>query len=150
YRGEIDRAQQLDEDLLNMSQRRDDSAGLVLGHLTSGRTLMFAGRFAASRSHLEQVPKLYDQISHRLLVRQVGLYPHVNSQAYLANVLFCTGFPDQALEQNAAAVAEARKLAHPLSQLSSVSLRSVLLCLVGDITSLDERTDQVVAMATEH
>jgi class 3 adenylate cyclase len=149
YRGEIDRARHLDEDLLSLSQRRRDSAGLVLGHLTSGRTLMFAGRFAESRSHLEQVPALYDRVSHRSLVQQVGLHPHVNSQAYLANVLFCTGFPDQALAQNNAAIAEARRLAHPLSQLSSLALGAVLLCLVGDIGSLDARADQLAAMATE-
>ena len=33
YRGEFDRAQRLDEDLLRLSRQRNDSAGLVLGHL---------------------------------------------------------------------------------------------------------------------
>ena len=46
-RGEFDLAQRLDEDLLRLSRQRNDSAGLFLGHLSAGRTLMFAGRFAA-------------------------------------------------------------------------------------------------------
>ena len=33
YRGELDLAQRLDEDLLRLSRQRNDSAGLVLGHL---------------------------------------------------------------------------------------------------------------------
>ena len=68
YRGEFDLAQRLDEDLLRLSRQRNDSAGLVLGHYSSGRNLMFAGRFASSRSHLEEVLALYDPISHRSLV----------------------------------------------------------------------------------
>jgi hypothetical protein len=55
-RGELDLALRLAEDLLRVSGQRKDSAGLVLGHFSSGRTLMFAGRFALSRSHLEEVP----------------------------------------------------------------------------------------------
>ena len=76
-RGELDLAQRLDEDLLRLSRQRNDSAGLVLGHLSSGRNLMFAGRFASSRSHLEEALALYDPISHRSLVHQVGIHPQV-------------------------------------------------------------------------
>ena len=53
-RGELDLALGLDEGLLRVSRQRNDSGGLVLGHLSSGRTLFFAGRFASSRSHLEE------------------------------------------------------------------------------------------------
>jgi len=60
FRGELDLAQRLAEDLLRLSLRRNDSAGIVLGHLSSGRNLMFAGRLALSRSHFEEVLALYD------------------------------------------------------------------------------------------
>ena len=75
YRGELDLALRVDEDLLRLSRQRNDSAGLVLGHYSSGRNLMFAGRFASSRSHLEEVLALYDPISHRSLVHQAGVPP---------------------------------------------------------------------------
>jgi hypothetical protein len=55
HRGELDRAQSLAKDLLHVSRRRNDSAGLVMGHYCSGRNLMFVGSFASSRSHLETV-----------------------------------------------------------------------------------------------
>jgi hypothetical protein len=106
-RGELDLAQRSAEDLLRLSRRRNDSGGLVLGHLSSGRNLMFAGRFASSRSHLEEVLALYDPISHRSLIQQVGDDPHVSSQAWLGIVLFCLGYPDQALARSYAAIAEA-------------------------------------------
>ena len=53
-RGEFDLAQRFDENLLRLSHQRNDSAGLVLGHHSSGRTLFFRGRFASSRSHQEK------------------------------------------------------------------------------------------------
>ncbi|HEX3471403.1 MAG TPA: hypothetical protein VHT28_09480 [Silvibacterium sp.] len=71
-RGELGLAQRLDEDLLRLSRQRNDSAGLVLGHLSSGRDLMLVGRFASSQSHLENGIALYDPIFHRSLGQQAG------------------------------------------------------------------------------
>src|SRR5262249_59392976 len=53
YRGEFDLAQRLDEDLLRLSRQRHDVAGLILGHASSGRTLMYIGRFPSSQSQLD-------------------------------------------------------------------------------------------------
>jgi hypothetical protein len=39
YRGELDLALRLDDELLRLSRQRDDTAGLVLGHTTSGLNL---------------------------------------------------------------------------------------------------------------
>ena len=149
FRGELDLTQRLDEDLLRLSGQRNDSAGLVLGHYSCGRTLMFTGRFAPSRSHLEAALALYDPISHNSLVHQAGFHPHVTSQAYLGIDLFCLGFPDQALERSNAAIAEARRLAHPPSLAASLTIGAVPLCLVGDDAALDEWVDQLVAVTTE-
>jgi class 3 adenylate cyclase/predicted ATPase len=149
FRGELDLALRLDKDLLRLSRQRNDSGGLVLGHLSSGRNLMFAGRFASSRSHFEEVLALYDPISHSLLVHQAGVHAHVNALDRLAYVLFCLGFPEQALAQSNAAIAEARRLAHPPSLAGTLGAATGLLTLVGDDAALGERADQLVAVTTE-
>jgi predicted ATPase len=148
-RGELDLALRLDEDLLRLSRQRNDSAGLVQGHLSFGRTLMYAGQFASSRAHLEDVLALYDPISHHSLVHQVGLCPQVASRGYLQIVLFCLGYPGQALAQSKTAIAEARRLAHPPSLAPSLAFGARLLALVGDNADLGEQVDQLVAVATE-
>jgi predicted ATPase len=51
-RGELDLALCLDEGLLRLGCQRNHSGELILGHFSSGRNLMFVGRFALSRSHL--------------------------------------------------------------------------------------------------
>ena len=148
-RGELDLAQRLDEDLLRLSRERNDSAGLVLGHLSSGRDLMLVGRFTPSRSHFEEVIALYDPNSPRSFSHHDANYPRVSSQAYSAIVLFCLGFPDQALAKSSAAIAEALRLAHPPSLALSLSLGTVPLALVGDNLALDKRADQLVKVTTE-
>jgi len=67
----------------------------------------------------------------------------------LGLALFCLGFPDQALAQSNAAIAEARRLAHPPSLAVSLTLGARLLWLVGDNAALDEQADQLVAVTTE-
>ena len=132
-RGELDRAQRLAEHLLRLSRERQDSAGLVLGNSCSGRTLMLAGTFALSRSHLNEVLALYDPISHRVFAQQIGIHPENDSAAVLAIVLFCLGYPDQAVVQSNTAIDEARRLAHPPSLASSLFLgaRLFLRCRFG-------------------
>jgi DNA-binding winged helix-turn-helix (wHTH) protein/predicted ATPase len=149
HRGEFDRAQSLAEDLLHLSRRRNDSAGLVMGHYSSGRNLMWVGSFASSRSHLETVQALYDPNSHRSLVRQTGVHPQLAAQAALGVVLFCLGFPDQALAQSNKAIAEARRLPHPPTLAMSLSMAAHRLSIIGDDIGLEQRVDDLVAVATD-
>jgi predicted ATPase len=134
---------------LRASGQRNDTAGLVLGHLSSGRTQFFAGRFTRSQSHLEEVLALYDSVPHHALVRQAGFHPQLISRAVLGNVLFCLGDPDQALAQSSAAILEARRLAHPPSLAVSLAIGARVLSLVGDDPLLGEWVDQLLAVTTE-
>jgi len=148
-RGELDLALRLDKALLRLSRQHDDSVGLVLGHYSSGRNLMLAGRFALSRWHLEAGLALYDPMSHHSLAHQAGFSLEVVSQGILGIVLFCLGFPDQALAQSNAAIAEARRLAHPPSLGSTLSDGAVVLALIGDSATLNEWADEMLALASD-
>ena len=149
FRAEFHFAERLTEDLLHLCRQRNDSAGLVLGHYYSGINLLCAGRPASARAHLEEPAELYNRISHGSLVNQAGIYPQVISQAWLGLVLFCLGYPDQALVQCGTAIAEARRLAHPPSLAGSLAVDARLLALLGDDAALAERADELVAVATD-
>jgi predicted ATPase len=149
FRGELDLAQCLAEDLLRGSRQRNDSGGLVLGHHSSGASLMLAGKFASSRTHLEEVLALYDPISHRSLLHHAGLDLQVVSSTWLGMVLFCLGFPNQASARSNAGIAEARRLAHPPLLTGSLALGARLLSLLRENAALDERADELLAVTTE-
>src|SRR5215467_6959601 len=148
-RGEVDLAQHLDEDLLRLSHQRNDLAGLVLGHASSGRNMLNAGQFASSRSHLEEVIKLYDPISHIALGYQTGSHLRVGARGQLGIALFCLGFPDQGLAQINAGIAEASTLAHPPSLAASLAMGCRLLSLSDDYVALDERAGELIVVAAE-
>src|SRR5262249_39264518 len=93
-RGELGRAYRLTEDVLRLSDERNDSAGLVLGHHSCGAMLMLTGRFALSRPHLEEALALYDPNLHHSFVHQFGIHCQLVSPAFLGIALFCLGFPD--------------------------------------------------------
>jgi len=149
YRGELDLALRLDEDLLRVSRQRNDSRGLVLIHQSCGTGHMFRGRFGLSRSHLEAALSLYEPNVHHSLGSQTGSHPQVVAQGYLGIVFLCLGFPDQALARSNAAIAEARELAHSPSLAPSLMICATLLSIVGDNGVLDDRVDDLVAVATE-
>jgi len=149
HRGELDVALRLDQDLLRLSHRRNDSAGLTMGHYSTGRNLMWVGSFASSRSHLEAVLALYDPNSHHSLVRLTGVHPQLAAQAALGVVLFCLGFPDQALARSDKAIAEARSLPHPPTLAMSLGMDALLLTIIGDNIGLEQRAEGLVAVAND-
>ena len=85
-----------------------------------------------------------DVLSHHLFS---ALQP--TSQCFLAILLFCLGFPDQALAQSNAAIAEARRLSQLTVLASSLGLGTRLLSLFGENAALEERADQLVAATNE-
>jgi len=148
-RGELDQAQSLAEQLLRFGGQRHDSARLVLGHYSSGRNLMFTGRFEQSRLQLEKALALYDPISHRSLVHETGTHLQAVSLGYLGIVIFILGYPNEAMARSSSAIAEDRRPTHPSSLAHSLAVHNIFLSLVGDDAALDRRVDELVAVATE-
>jgi len=151
YRGELDLALRSDEELLHLSRQRNDSAGLLVGHGSSGLGLLAAGRFAACRLHYETVLALYDPTSHRILAHQAGMHLSLNENltCSLGIALFCLGYLDQASAQSTAAIAEARRLGHAVSLAGPLSADAWRLSLAGDVAALNERADELVTVTTE-
>jgi class 3 adenylate cyclase/predicted ATPase len=154
-RGELDLALRLNEELLRASRERNDPVGQLLAHNSLAVTLMFSGRFASARSHLEEGLALHDPIARRLFVRwaaRVGptQFSYTAPRGNLAVVLFCVGYPDQALSEIKATIVEARRLAHPPSLVLSQVFSAILLSLVRDHAALDRQADELAAGAIEH
>jgi class 3 adenylate cyclase/predicted ATPase len=148
-RREPELARRSDEDLLRLSRQRNDSVGLVLGHLSSGRNLLMAGQFQSSRTHLEEMLALYDPCRHRPLMHLVGDDPYVVAQGSLGLVLLALGYPGQASRRTDLAVAEARRLSHPPSLAGSLVYSGRLHTLAGNDAALEEHADEMVVVTTE-
>jgi hypothetical protein len=95
--------------------------------------------------HLEEAIAAYASISERSLIHKAHVHLHVTSQAFLGNVLFCLGYPEQALAGMSGAIAEARRLAHPPTLVTVLCFGARVLSFDGDNTLLREWVDEAVA-----
>jgi class 3 adenylate cyclase/predicted ATPase len=149
-RAELDTARGLAEQLVDVAKGRQDP-GLDLAALRSlGYTLQFLGEVEAGRSCLERVITSYDPAVHAdYAFRHGGPDPGVGSLSIGAWGVWAFGHPDQALDQNAAGLALARKLAHPLSEAWALTSAAVVHQLRGEPKAAQEHAEAAVGIAKE-
>jgi predicted ATPase/class 3 adenylate cyclase len=114
-RGEIIRAHELSEQLVNLAQTENDSDHLIEAHLALGNTSHLQGILVPSRTQFEQALELYDPKQHRSHISLYGLDPAVFCLCKITWLLWFLGFPDQALERARELVRFAREVSHPHS-----------------------------------
>jgi predicted ATPase len=121
-RGEYGQALELGEQLLDVAGPSAEPAVVALAHFTLGSTFFSSGAsLVRSREHLEQAILYYGlchdpeqlRFTTSLNVFDVG----VNARAWLSNVLWILGYPDQALRRSEEALELARQLDHFLSKI---------------------------------
>ena len=149
YCGELETALRLGRDLLRLSQLHRDARGLILSHNSLGMNLMIAGSFREARSYLEEIPRLYSQVSRGELIALAGTDPLSASRSVLANVLFCLGYPDRAREHIESAVEEAEGLGLLRRQAGTLTFSCRLFSVSGDNAALGKRADQLLNLAVE-
>src|SRR5262249_34202965 len=99
-RGEIQTTREIGEHLLRLAQSVQDPTLLLEAHFTLGAPLYYLGELALARAQLEQGIALYDHSQHRALAFLYGgIDPGVHCLCYALLVLWCLGYPDQALQR---------------------------------------------------
>ncbi|HLC42855.1 MAG TPA: adenylate/guanylate cyclase domain-containing protein, partial [Methylomirabilota bacterium] len=144
-------ARDIGEQLLLLAERADNALFLVVANRALGSTFFYLGEFLEARSHLEKVigcealPKLRSEaLSHDVAD------PWVACRSYMAWTLWLLGRPDQARKEIDEAIAMARGIEHPFSLALALSFASWLHQFCGDVERTRDRTDEALALSTEH
>ena len=103
------------EQFLQLAQQLDDRPALLWGQLGMGVPLYFLGELTAARDHLERGIALYHPSQHSTLIARYGSDTGMGCRAWVAQVLWTLGYPDQALHQAQEATALVQDLSHPHS-----------------------------------
>ena len=106
------RAEQFAAEMLNLGELGGDVIARVVGYRASGATSLQLGDFSAARTFLERGLELYDRAQRVLYRDMTSVDTHVALLGYLAQMLACCGYPDQARSRSDEAVAEARDNSH--------------------------------------
>ena len=120
----------------------------LIAHRCLGISLLFRAQFSRALHHLRQALDFYNPAEHR----PPKLTPHdprVNCESFMAWTLQLLGQPDQALAQSQRALAWARELSHPYTLAFALHVNCVFHQLRGEAAILEERAEELVALATE-
>jgi predicted ATPase len=105
----------------------------------------------AARHHLEKAIALYDEHLHTPLTsRYMGIDTGVHSQANAAFTLWHLGYLDQAIERWNAALALARRLAHPHTLVWAEYIFAAMQQHLRDVRASHNRAEYVIALCAEH
>jgi len=146
-RGEYFAARECAENLLRLSQKQDDSGGMLLGHLSTGLSLHFLGEFASSSHHFERVLAIYPSEAHRRPQRSVD--GKVAALSFLACNLFMVGHQDQAWSLAEQAVLWGRDLRHSHSLVYALSNAARLHLFRCDEKAAVDALEEAIAIATQ-
>jgi predicted ATPase len=149
-RAELDKAQELAEQVLSLAQRQQDSWVLTGFHVMLGNVLYFRGELVEAREHLERGIADYDLQYHRANMLSVGPEGGVLQLSLAAVVLWLLGFRDEASKRSREAVTLARELAHPVSLANTFCWVAFLHQLRGEMRESQEQAEATIALSEEH
>jgi class 3 adenylate cyclase/predicted ATPase len=147
-RGDIRAAHELADELIALSERRSDRVTKLLAYRCLGTSELFRAEFSRALHHLRQAVAYYDQAEHR----PPTLTPYdirVACESFAAWTLLLLGYADEALAQSRHALACARELLQPYTLAFALHVNCIFHQLSGDGLELEERSQELVALATE-
>lgn len=147
--GELDRAFELGERLLERGQGEQDSMVRVEGHYVLGVTSFWLGDFATARGQLEKAIAEYVPDRARAHLALYSQDPRIVCMSRLAHVLGYLGEFEAAEETASEALRLAHELEHPFSLAYALHFTSVLAIDLGDEASARERALQLIELTEE-
>ena len=139
-------AQDLGQRLLTLAQRHHDQAFLLEAQVALGGGAFFIGHFDTALAHGQQGLALEDLQAPP--VARVVHQPRISGHVFMSWVLWCLGYPDQALVHSQEALAQAQRLANPYVLMWCQSLVSNLYILRGEAAIARQLAEASGALAT--
>jgi predicted ATPase/class 3 adenylate cyclase len=147
-RGSLHTARELGEQLLELAQREAAPMLLLEAHESLGNHVFFLGEYPVARRHLEQAIALADSSAQQALRLRHGVVPGMTCHAWIANVLWCLGYPVQAMQQIQDALHLAQSLDHPHSLALARHLAAYLHHRRREAPAVQAQAEALLTLAT--
>ena len=124
---------------------------VAISHWYLGFVSFGLGDFTTALGHIEQMITFYDpQKHHHSIVVLRGSDAGTSALSYAACILWCLGYPDQALKRSQEALALAREHNHAFSLVDVLCYASCLFnVLRRDAPALKEHAEQMLELSRE-
>lgn len=146
-RGRLISARELGEQCLVIAKQQENKAFEVEAHRALGATLYYLSEFKNALAHFEAGLALY-QPQHAFLHYVAD--PGITLLAYAAPLLWCIGYPEQAVQRirRAEKIGQARK--HPFSEAVLRYFTTVVYQYQGDVDKVDASATRLLNVCQEH
>ena len=149
-RGEFEKAYEVAEEFLSLSQRLPYPGLAMRGHWAMEITLMHTGQFAQAIEHFEKALSLYDPQRHVDDAFLYAQHPGVAMPSHAAWALWFLGQPDKALERMNQALTLAHELSEPHGLAHALFFAAILHQLRREPRLAQERAEAAVTVSSEH
>ena len=149
-RAELLTANELAVQLFRLARSTPDPAPLLWAHTFQGLTLSTLGELPAALRHLEEGIALYDPQFHQPDRTRVGAQdPKITCLSYAASTLWRLGYPEQARQRVAEALAWAQELSHPYSLAYALGYAAWVHLSRREEQAARERAESAITLSTE-
>jgi len=139
-------AQVLGQRLLMLAQRHQDQAFRLEAQVALGGEGFFLGQFDIALVHLQQGLALEDVPASPSA--RVVHHPKISCHVFASWVLWCLGYPDQALVHSQEALTQAQRLSNPYIVMWCQSLVAHLYVLCGEAAAARQLAEASLDLAT--
>jgi class 3 adenylate cyclase/predicted ATPase len=147
--GNLQTAQELGEQFLQLAQSTGDPALILEGHYAVAVPLHLLGEFVAAREHCDLAIALYDSAQHRSQAFLYGLDSGVASRSLAAWLLWELGYPERAVVKSLEAISLAGEVSHPISLANALASAGLTQMWCGQRQLALESTEALIALAKE-
>ena len=147
-RGALPTARELGEQLYALVQREATSGYRLEAHEVLGTILYQMGSYGIAWTHFEQGIALLDSAAPRRLASGPGVKPGLWCLAVGALVLWCLGYPAQAVQRSQEALTLAQAQAHPQSLAMAQHLAAALHYRRREASAVQTQAEALLTLAT--
>jgi len=150
-RAEVRKCRPVGEELVRIAESTGDPGLLVQAHNSRGQNLYYLGDLPAARHHLERAIAICDSREHRSHdIRRGQLIKVIANRPHAALVLWCLGYPAQALERSREALALGQTEAQPLGRAYALGFATMLHQQRREGQAAQVQAEAMVAHSREH
>jgi DNA-binding SARP family transcriptional activator/predicted ATPase len=145
--GQLETAQALGHQLLEVATRSAQPAELVAAHHSAGVTALQRGRLADARLHLEGALALSDGLHDHWLISWFPQHPVVACSTFLAWTHALLDEPRRALDLAEEALAFAERVGHDFTTVHALLFAAWMTAWAGEAPSARRRAEEAVEFA---
>ena len=150
-RAKLQTARELGEQCLVMAQQQASTVLEVEAHRALGATLYYLGELRMAHAHVEAGIERYDPHQHPVHAFFHYLAdPGMTLRSYSAPLVWCLGYPEQALTQLQAAQQMGEERPHPFSQVVSLHFGALLYQQRRDVEKVNTYATELLVICREH